>query len=144
MANIHCIFCQIVAGDIPAHRIYEDDQVIAFLDIQQTTKGHTLVIPKVHSDHLLATPKELLHQVMSVAQRVGQAQIQTLDAKGVNILSNVLKAAGQTIMHFHVHVIPRYLPSDRLKIEMLTAQSDLSLNLPVLAKSLKTTIDDEQ
>jgi histidine triad (HIT) family protein len=144
MAKMNCIFCQIVAGEIPAHRIYEDDQVIAFLDIQQTTKGHTLVIPKIHSDHLLNTPKAILHRVMSVAQRVGQAQIQTLDAKGVNILSNVLKAAGQSIMHFHVHVIPRYMSSDRLKIEMLSGQSDLLLNLPILAKSLKATLDDEQ
>jgi histidine triad (HIT) family protein len=138
-----CIFCQIAKGEIPAHRVYEDEEVIAFLDIQQTTKGHTLVIPKNHYDHFLNTPKAIMHRVMSVAQRVGQAQVQTLQAKGVNILSNVLKAAGQTIFHFHVHVIPRFLPDDRLKIEMLSSVHEQKLNLPVLAESLKASLDEQ-
>jgi histidine triad (HIT) family protein len=78
-----------------------------------------------------------MNQVMNVAQRIGQAQIQSLEAKGVNLLSNVLKAAGQSVFHFHVHVIPRYLPTDRLKIEMIKSDDLKTLNLPTLAKQLK-------
>jgi histidine triad (HIT) family protein len=136
-----CIFCQIVEGSIPSYRIYEDMDVLAFLDIQQTTSGHTIVIPKRHHDHFLNTPKQLMNQVMNVAQRIGQAQMQTLEAKGVNLLSNVLKAAGQTVFHFHVHVIPRYLPSDRLNIEMKKTDDVSHLNLPGLAKKLKDNLD---
>ena len=135
------IFCQIVEGSTPSHRIYEDMDVLAFLDIQQTTAGHTIVIPKRHHDHFLNTPKELMNRVMNVAQRIGQAQIQNLDAKGVNLLSNALKAAGQSVFHFHVHVIPRYLPSDRLNIEMKKNEDSSQLNLPTLAKQLKDYLD---
>ena len=136
-----CIFCQIVDGRLPSHRIYEDNDVLAFLDIQQTTSGHTIVIPKHHYDHFLSTPKSVMNQVMNVAQRIGQAQIQTLQAKGVNLLSNVLKAAGQSVFHFHVHVIPRYLPSDRLTIAIMKPDDVDQLNLPILAKQLKDHLD---
>lgn len=139
--NTPCIFCQIVDGRLPSHRIYEDNDVLAILDIQQTTLGHTIVIPKHHYDHFLSTPKSVMNQVMNVAQRIGQAQMQTLDAKGVNLLSNVLKAAGQTIFHFHVHVIPRYLPSDRLTIAMMKPDDVDQLKLPMLAKQLKDHLD---
>jgi histidine triad (HIT) family protein len=115
--------------------------VLAFLDIQQTTSGHTIVIPKYHYDHFLSTPKHVMNQVMNVAQRIGQAQIQTLEAKGVNLLSNVLKAAGQSVFHFHVHVIPRYLPSDRLTIAMMKQDDFDQLKLPSLAKQLKDHLD---
>lgn len=136
-----CVFCQIVDGVLPSHRIYEDMDVLAFLDIQQTTAGHTIVIPKKHYDHFLSTPKDLMNQVMNVAQRIGQAQMQTLEAKGVNLLTNVLKAAGQSVFHFHVHVIPRYLPTDRLRIDMMKSDDFNQLNLPVLAKQLKDQLD---
>jgi histidine triad (HIT) family protein len=82
-----------------------------------------------------------MNQVMNVAQRIGQAQIQTLEAKGVNLLSNVLKAAGQSVFHFHVHVIPRYLPSDRLTIAMMKQDDFDQLKLPSLAKQLKDHLD---
>jgi len=136
-----CIFCQIVEGILPSYRIYEDMDVVAFLDIQQTTSGHTIVIPKHHYDHFLSTPKHVMNQVMNVAQRIGQAQMQSLEAKGVNLLSNVLKAAGQSVFHFHVHVIPRFLPSDRLSIEMKKNENSSELNLPTLAKQLKDYLD---
>ena len=77
------VFCKIVNGDIPCYKVYEDDYVLAFLDISQVTKGHTLVIPKKHYDNFLAVPKELMHRVMDVAQRIGQVQIKFLNAKGV-------------------------------------------------------------
>ncbi len=137
----NCVFCKIIEGTIPAHKLYEDLEVIAFLDINQTTHGHTLVIPKSHYDHFLNTPKLVMNQVMNVAQRIGQAQIQMLHAKGVNILSNALQAAGQSVMHFHVHVIPRFGPNDRLKIEMLQNNQKDQLNLPMLVNQLKSAIN---
>jgi len=131
-----CLFCKIVSGLIPATKIYEDDHVLAFLDISQTTIGHTLVISKVHHDNFLATPKTTMNKVMNVAQRIGQAQMSMLKAAGVNILSNNYKAAGQSILHFHVHVIPRYDLSDNLRIEMFENKKRGELNLPVLASQL--------
>ena len=135
-----CIFCKIVNGDIPAHKVYEDDDVLAFLDISQTTKGHTLVIPKKHYDNFLATPKDIMHKVMDVAQRIGQAQMVTLGAKGVNILTNVNKEAGQSVFHFHVHVIPRYIANEGFRIEMKENAKLSELSLPTIADEIKKAI----
>ena len=132
-----CLFCKIVEGKIPSHKIYEDDDVVAFLNISQTTKGHTLVIPKEHYDNFLATPQEVMHKVMDVAQHIGQAQIYVLGAKGVNILTNVNKEAGQSIYHFHVHVIPRYISKEGFRLEMKENPNIKDLSLPALAEEIK-------
>ena len=133
----NCIFCKIIKGDIPCYKVYEDDDVLAFLDISQTTKGHTLVIPKKHYDNFLATPKELMNKVMNVAQIIGQVQIHQLGAKGVNILTNCYKEAGQTVMHFHVHVIPRYEGTDGFILEMKENEDLGKLSLPAIATIIK-------
>ncbi len=130
-----CIFCKIIKGEIPCHKVYEDDEVIAILDISQVTRGHTLVIPKEHYDNFLSTPKDLMHKVMDVAQRLGQVQITLLGAKGVNILTNINEAAGQTVKHFHVHVIPRYIANEGFQLEFKNNFG--KENLPVLAKELR-------
>ena len=130
------VFCRIIDGEIPSYKLYEDDDVIAILDISQVTKGHTLVISKKHYENFLATPKEVMHKVMDVAQRIGQAQIMMLGAKGVNILSNVNKEAGQSIYHFHVHVIPRYSANEGFEITM-KENPDKGLSLPTLASEIK-------
>ena len=135
----NCIFCKIVNGEIPCHKLYEDDHVLAFLDISQVTKGHALVIPKEHYENFLATPKEIMHHVYDVAQRIGQVQIQMFKAKGVNILSNCYEAAGQTVMHFHVHVIPRYSNQDSFVLEMKNSE-DHKANLAVIASEIKDNI----
>lgn len=131
-----CLFCKIIQGEIPSSKVYEDDDVYAFLDISQVTPGHTLVVSKKHYDNFLATPKNLMHKVMDVAQRIGQADILMLGARGVNILTNVNKEAGQSIFHFHVHVIPRY-QSDGFIIEMKTNKDLENLNLPAIASEIK-------
>lgn len=136
----NCIFCKIANHVIPSSVVYEDDDVIAFLDISQTTLGHTLVISKHHYDNFLTTPKDIMNKVMNVAQRIGQALIKNFKAKGVNILSNCYEAAGQTVMHFHVHVIPRYLSADGLTIEMHKNEDLDNINLPVLADQIKNLI----
>ncbi len=129
------IFCKIIRGEVPCYKVYEDSDVLAFLDIGQTTRGHTLVVSKKHYDNFLATPQEVMHKVMDVAQRIGQVQIKMLGAEGVNILSNVYEAAGQSVMHFHVHVIPRYTNDTGLVIEMKNNAE--GLNLPALADLIK-------
>ena len=132
------IFCRIVDGEIPCYKLYEDDDVLAFLDISQVTKGHTLVIPKKHYDNFLTCPKSLMNKVMSVAQRIGQVSIKIFGARGVNILTNCYEAAGQTVKHFHVHVIPRYKEEDGFMVEMKDNSS--GLNLPALAEQIKINL----
>jgi len=127
------IFCKIIAGEIPSSKIYEDDDVLAILDISQTTRGHALVLPKKHYDNFLSCPQDILHKVMDVAQRIGQAEISVLGAKGINILSNVGEEAGQSVMHFHVHVIPRYLGGEGGFRLTMNPSNDEKLNLPQLA-----------
>ena len=139
MEHNDCIFCKIVRGEIPSHKVYEDDDVLAFLDISQVTKGHTLVISKKHYDNFLATPQETMHKVMDVAQRIGQIAIKFLGAKGVNILTNCYPAAGQSVNHFHVHVIPRYDEGDGFLLEMKNNAE--GLNLPVIAEQIKNKLN---
>ena len=129
------IFCKIIDGEIPCHKVYEDNDVLAFLDISQVTKGHTLVISKKHYDNFLTIPQEEMHKVMDVAQRIGQVEVKLLGARGVNILTNCYHAAGQTVMHFHVHVIPRYNSEEGFILEMKNNAE--GLNLPALAKEIK-------
>ena len=132
------IFCRIIDGEIPCYKLYEDDDVLAFLDISQVTKGHTLVIPKKHYDNFLTCPKSLMNKVMAVAQRIGQVSIKIFGARGVNILTNCYEAAGQTVKHFHVHVIPRYKEEDGFMVEMKDNSS--GLNLPALAEQIKINL----
>lgn len=134
-----CIFCKIVNGEIPCYKVYEDAEVLAFLDISQTTKGHTLVIPKEHFDNILFCPEDLLGKVMRVAQKIAQAEVTSLGAQGVNILVNTNPVAGQTVMHFHVHVIPRYSENDKLRLEFLSNKIE-KLNLPALAEDISKSI----
>lgn len=137
MQKEDCIFCKIVKGIIPSYKVYEDDDVLAFLDISQATKGHTLVIPKNHYDNFLSTPHDVMHKVMEVAQHIGQAQISVLGAKGVNILTNVNKEAGQSVFHFHVHVIPRYITNEGFRLELKENPDLDKLSLPALAEEIK-------
>ena len=132
------IFCKIIDGDIPCYKLYEDDDVIAFLDISQVTKGHTLVVSKKHFENFLTTPQSVMHKVMDVAQRIGQIQIKMLGARGVNILSNAYEAAGQSVMHFHVHVIPRYGSTEGFILEF--KDNSEGLNLPQIADSIKNNL----
>lgn len=135
----NCIFCKIINGEIPCYKVYEDADVLAFLDISQTTKGHTLVVPKEHFDNILYCPNDILTKVMSVAQKIAQAEVLTLGAKGVNILINTNEAAGQTVMHFHVHVIPRYSSEDKLRLEFMSNKLE-KINLPAIAEDLSKNV----
>ena len=103
-----CIFCKIVAGEIPSIRVYEDSDVLAFMDIGPLVKGHTLVIPKSHHNLISETPDDVLAKVIAVVRRVAQAQKNGLGADGVNIHQANGTAAGQVVPHLHFHVVPRF------------------------------------
>lgn len=102
-----CIFCAIAAGEIPCFKVYEDDVVLAYLDINPCTKGHTLVIPKAHSAGLLDTPPDALKEIVARVQKVAAHVKEVLGCDGFNILQNNGEAAGQTVKHLHFHIVPR-------------------------------------
>lgn len=129
-----CIFCDIIEGKIPSYTLYEDENVIAFLDISQVTKGHTLVVPKKHVENMLECDEETLAQVMKVAKAFGSHLLQACDAKGMNILSNINEVAGQSVPHFHVHLIPRYREDDACVIRFEESEAQ---DLESLAKQLQ-------
>jgi histidine triad (HIT) family protein len=104
----HCIFCEIVKGNIPCTKVYEDDAILAFMDIGPVVKGHTLVIPKAHHNPITNTPVELLQKLIAVVQQIARAQLTGLDADGVNISQANGETAGQIVPHLHFHVIPRF------------------------------------
>ncbi|NCC49965.1 MAG: HIT family protein [Spartobacteria bacterium] len=103
-----CIFCKIVKGEIPSAKVYEDDDLLAFIDVGPIIKGHTLVIPKEHYDNIAATPVDVLQKLIKLVQRIAGAQMNALDADGVNIIQNNGEVAGQAVPHIHFHVIPRF------------------------------------
>ena len=103
-----CVFCAIAAGEIPSFKVYEDDLVLAYLDINPFAKGHTLVIPKAHTEGLLDTPDETLAAVIARVKKVAAHLKGVLGCDGFNILQNNGEAAGQTVKHVHFHIVPRY------------------------------------
>lgn len=103
-----CIFCKIIAGEIPATVVCEDEDVLVFMDIGPIIKGHALVVSKAHYDSVVETPDEVLGKLHSMAKRVARAQMNGLGADGVNIVQNNGMAAGQEVPHIHLHVIPRF------------------------------------
>ena len=101
-----CIFCKIINNEIPSYKVYEDENFLAFLDISQATKGHTLVVPKKHYANIFEMPKD--SAIFSIVTKLAKAIKEATNAEGVNILNNNGAAAGQTVEHFHIHIIPRY------------------------------------
>ena len=104
----NCVFCAIAAGEIPSFKIYEDELVLAYLDINPFSKGHTLVIPKEHSTDLLDTSDNTLALLAARVKKVAAHLKSALPCDGFNILQNNGESAGQTVMHIHFHIVPRY------------------------------------
>lgn len=103
-----CLFCKIIAGEVPSQRIYEDEKTFAFLDIHPVNPGHTLIVPKKHSENLLDTDEQIVAAVMSTTQKVAQAVTTALRYKAFNIGINNGSDAGQVVFHLHVHMMPRH------------------------------------
>jgi histidine triad (HIT) family protein len=123
MSDPNCIFCKIVAGELPATIIDEDERTISFMDIAPATRGHALVIPRAHSTDLLSVEPEDLQAVASASQRLASRVSERLGADGVNLVNSTGAAAWQTVFHFHVHVIPRY-DGDPLRLPWVPAPGD--------------------
>lgn len=136
-----CIFCKIANGQIPSNKVYEDEQILAFLDVNPVSAGHTLVVTKEHFSDFTQVPKNLVSHAYLVAQLVAQACVKELKASGVNVLTNAGKAAGQEVFHFHIHVIPRY-KNDGIGIPFEETTKLLpSDQLPLLADSIKKGLE---
>jgi histidine triad (HIT) family protein len=123
MADPDCIFCKIVADELPARIVAEDERTLAFMDIAPATRGHLLVIPRAHASDLTSVEAEDLSAVMLAAQRLAARMGERLGADGVNLINSCGSAAWQTVFHFHVHVIPRY-EGDPLRLPWVPADGD--------------------
>ena len=124
----NCIFCKIANKEIPGKIIYEDDICVAFLDLSQTTNGHTLVIPKKHFKNFLEVDDDTLAHMIKVTKDIANKIVTKLNANGVNILTNANEVAGQTVMHFHLHIIPRYDNNDQIEINFSDRSNEINLD----------------
>jgi histidine triad (HIT) family protein len=118
-----CLFCKIVAGELPATVVGEDERTLSFMDINPATRGHALVVPREHTADLLEIGQEDLAAVAAAAKRLAARAKEALGADGVNLINSCGAAAWQTVFHFHIHVIPRYR-DDPLKLPWVPAPGD--------------------
>jgi histidine triad (HIT) family protein len=112
MKKDDCIFCKIAAGEIPSRKIYEDNDLIAIMDLSPTSKGHSLIIPKEHYTNIYDIDEEIAGKVMKTAKKLATKMTVALNCDGFNLLQNNGETAGQTMFHFHMHLIPRYKDAD--------------------------------
>lgn len=123
MSDEACLFCRIVAGEVPATIVEEDESTISFMDISPANPGHALVIPRQHSADLLEIPDDDLAACVKAAKRLAVRQRDRLGADGINLLNSCRPAAWQTVFHFHIHVIPRY-DGDPLRLPWTPSAGD--------------------
>lgn len=124
-----CIFCKIVNGEIPSAKVFENDHVLAFLDISQVTKGHTLVIPKIHKENLFELTPEMARNLFEVVPDIANALKTEYKPVGLNTINNNGEQAGQTVFHYHLHLIPRYGKGDGFGAVWKTNTSDYTSQL---------------
>lgn len=108
MKDENCIFCKLANGDIPTHTVYEDDYLRAIMDASPANKGHVIILPKSHATNIFELEETYVEKAFVLAKKIAIALKNLLKCDGINILQNNGEAAGQTVFHFHVHVIPRY------------------------------------
>ncbi len=136
-----CIFCEIVKGNIPAHKVYEDDNLLAFLDISQNTKGHTLLILKQHVKNIYELDEDMAAQIFKAVPKIARALKSTFNPIGMNIINNADKPL-QSVFHFHIHFIPRY-EDDDLTVDMVNHSDDYSKDsLQSMAKAINSAIKE--
>jgi histidine triad (HIT) family protein len=123
VSDPNCIFCKVIAGEIPGEVVDSDDRTVTVMDINPATRGHVVVIPREHSADLLAVSEEDLAATMGAVRRITERMQETIAPAGFNVLNNMGRAAWQSIFHFHVHVIPRYA-DDPLQLPWLPEPAD--------------------
>jgi histidine triad (HIT) family protein len=124
-----CLFCKIVDGSIPSIKVYEDDHVLAFMDIFPLTKGHTLLIPKKHHENVFDMTSEDASHLFSVAPKIAGAINSSFNPAGLNLLNNNGAPAGQSVFHFHLHFIPRYDQTDGFNAKWQTKEKQMTTDL---------------
>ena len=129
-----CIFCKIISGEIPSTTVYEDDDVKAILDVNPAARGHVIVLPKKHAADVFSLPDEDLSKAICVAKKIAVALKEAYKCDGVNILQNNGEAAGQTVFHLHIHVIPRF-EGDTISVKW--KQGEMPSDLDVIAGEIK-------
>ena len=134
-ADPDCIFCKILAGELPGTIVDEDERTVSFMDINPGTKGHALVVPREHTTDLLTISEDDLAAVSRAAQRLATKAKQKLGADGVNLVNSCGAAAWQTVFHFHIHVVPRY-ENDPLELPWIPAPGDAD-EIKAAAEELK-------
>lgn len=121
-----CLFCKIINGDIPSTKVYEDEHVYAFMDIMPLTKGHTLLIPKQHCQDLFEMPEDVAANLYKAAPKVANAIKKAFNPAGMNTVNNNGAFAGQTVFHYHLHLIPRYDETDGLNVAWNSKKLDMA------------------
>lgn len=129
-----CVFCKIISGEFNSCKIYEDEKVLAILDLSQATYGHTLVMPKTHYENIFDLDEEVAKHLFSVVKKISNHYKEVIPTlKGINLLNNNNEAAGQTVMHYHMHIIPRYEDDDLVNMQF----TEHKLNLEEICTNLK-------
>lgn len=137
MKDENCIFCKILAGEIPSTAVYEDDDFKAVLDVNPAARGHVIILPKNHAANIYELPDEDASKIMIVAKKIATAIEKAYHCDGVNILQNNGEAAGQTVFHLHVHVIPRF-KGDTVNIGW--KQGDMPEDLDAICKEIQAQL----
>ena len=138
MKKDDCIFCKIAAGEIPSATVYEDSICRVILDVNPANKGHALIIPKEHFDNIYSMDAETAAKIFTIATEVAKAQKAELNPDGLNILQNNGEVAGQTVFHFHMHLVPRYI-KDNVTMTWIPGKADTE-ELSALSKALRKRI----
>ena len=133
-----CIFCKIANGEIPSATVYEDSVCRVILDVNPANKGHALIIPKEHFDNIYSIDAETAAKIFTIATEEAKAQKAELNPDGLNILQNNGEAAGQTVFHFHMHLVPRYI-KDNVTMTWIPGKADTE-ELSTLSKALRKRI----
>ena len=131
-----CIFCRIIKGEIPSATVYEDDDVKAILDVNPAARGHVIVLPKKHAANVFEINDEDLSKAICVAKKVAAAQKKAYNCDGINILQNNGEAAGQTVFHLHIHVIPRFA-DDKDSISVKWKPGGMPEDMAAIADEIK-------
>lgn len=142
MKHDDCLFCKIIEGELPSAKVYEDEHVFAFMDISQITEGHTLIIPKKHTSNVYELEPEVAGELFKRVPKVANAIKKAYDPVGMNILNNNEVLAGQTVYHFHIHLIPRYDETDGFGLKWQMRRDDYSQDeLNEIAQKINKAIE---
>ena len=134
MPGNDCVFCRIIAGEIPCAKVYETDKALAYLDLNPMRPGHTLIVPKAHYQNILDIPAQAVPDIISVIQLIWPAVQKVTKSEGFNVLQNNFPAAGQTVFHVHWHLVPRHMDDgirqwDQGRYKSILEMQDLAGNI---------------